>query len=48
MRPRTPLFLAAIDGYEDVCKYLLERGAKVDAGLQPLLAAAEVSFILIL
>jgi ankyrin repeat protein len=46
-RPRTPLFLAAMHGNKEVCRYLLAKGAKVDAGRQPLFAAAEVQFILI-
>jgi ankyrin repeat protein len=45
-RPRTPLCNAALDGNIDVCSYLLKKGAKVDAGFQPLTAAAGVySFI---
>jgi hypothetical protein len=44
LRPRTPLFLAALKGQIDVCRYLLEKGANFDGGenLQPLLGAAEV------
>jgi ankyrin repeat protein len=42
MRPRTPLFLAAMNGNIDVCRYLLEMGAKFDAGSQSLMAAAQV------
>jgi hypothetical protein len=42
MNPRTPLFLAALKGQIDVCTYLLGKGAKVDAGEQPLMAAAHV------
>jgi ankyrin repeat protein len=42
MRPRTPLFLAALYGNIKACRYLLEKGAKVDAGRQPLMAAAQV------
>jgi ankyrin repeat protein len=42
MRSRTPLCLAALSGNIEVCIYLLKRGAKVDAGLQPLISAAQV------
>jgi hypothetical protein len=45
--PTTPLCVAALNGNNEVCKYLLERGAKVDAGNQPLLFAAEVDLLLI-
>jgi ankyrin repeat protein len=45
MRPRTPLFLAALYGNIKVCSYLLENGARVDGGegLQPLSGAAGVN-----
>jgi hypothetical protein len=45
-RPRTPLFLAALNGNIEVCRYLLKMGAKVDGGegLQPLMAAAQVYY----
>jgi hypothetical protein len=42
---QTPLCLAALKGKIKVCKYLLEKGANVDAGYQPLAAAAEVGNI---
>jgi ankyrin repeat protein len=42
MNPRTPLCLAALNGNIDVCRYFLEKGAKVDRGYQPLMAAAYV------
>jgi ankyrin repeat protein len=42
LHPRTPLCLAALKGNFEICKYLLEKGAKVDAGLQPLIYAAQV------
>jgi hypothetical protein len=45
MRPTTPLCIASLNGNIEVCKYdkyLLEIGAKVDSGNQPLLAAAQV------
>jgi hypothetical protein len=42
MRPRTPLFLAALLGNIKACRYLLEKGAIVDRGYQPLTAAAQV------
>jgi ankyrin repeat protein len=41
-RPRTPLFLAAMNGNIEFCRCLLGKGAIVDAGLQPLMCAAEV------
>jgi hypothetical protein len=44
LRQRTPLYDAALNGNIEVCKYLLEKGAKVDAGRQPLLAAAQVYY----
>jgi ankyrin repeat protein len=47
VRPRTPLFLASLNGNIEVCIYLLKRGAKVDAGVQPLLGASQVYFFLI-
>jgi ankyrin repeat protein len=39
---QTPLCLAALAGKIKVCKYLLEKFANVDAGFQPLSAAAQV------
>jgi hypothetical protein len=42
MRPRTPLFLAAMHGNMKACTYLLGKGARVDGGRQPLIAAAQV------
>jgi ankyrin repeat protein len=42
MRQRTALYLAAFYGDTEVCKYLLKSGASVDAGVQPLMAAAQV------
>jgi hypothetical protein len=42
MNRRTPLFLAALKGQIDVCTYLLGKGARVDGGRQPLIAAAQV------
>jgi ankyrin repeat protein len=42
LHPTTTLCNAALDGNIDVCRYLLKKGAKVDAGFQPLMAAAEV------
>jgi hypothetical protein len=45
--PKTPLYEAALNGNIEVCKYLLKKGAKVDAGRQPLTAAAQVLFCLI-
>jgi hypothetical protein len=42
LRQKTPLFFAALNGNIEVCRYLLEKGAKVDAGRQPLIAAAQV------
>jgi ankyrin repeat protein len=47
MSPSTALRNAASNGNIDVCRYLLERGAKVDAGSQPLMAAAQVNSLLI-
>jgi ankyrin repeat protein len=44
MRQRTPLNDAALNGNFEACKYLLEKGAKVDAGVQPLMVAAQVLF----
>ncbi len=41
-RTASPLFLAAGGGNLEVCKYLLGNGAKIDAGTQPLLFAAQV------
>jgi hypothetical protein len=41
-RPRTPLFLAACYGNMKACRYLLEKGAIVDKGYRPLMAAAQV------
>jgi ankyrin repeat protein len=41
-RPRTPLYEAALIGDIDICNYLLGKGAKVDRGYQPLMAAAQV------
>jgi ankyrin repeat protein len=39
----TPLYLATREGRIDVCKYLLEKGAKVNSGdTPPLLNAAQV------
>jgi hypothetical protein len=38
----TPLYLASLD--VEVCKYILEKGASVDVGIQPLSAAAQVLF----
>jgi ankyrin repeat protein len=43
-RPRTPLYEAALSGNIEVCRYLLGKGAKVDAGFQPILVAAEVPY----
>jgi ankyrin repeat protein len=45
MRQITPLAVAALKGSVEVCKYLLKAGAKVDAGYQPLLIAAQVQII---
>jgi ankyrin repeat protein len=42
MNPRTPLFLAAWYGNMKACRYLLETGAKVNTGRQPLIVAAQV------
>jgi ankyrin repeat protein len=42
MRPTTPLRNAASKGNIDVCGFLLEKGAIVDRGYQPLMAAAHV------
>jgi ankyrin repeat protein len=39
---RTPLSLAAQNGNIEVCRYLLDKGAILDAGYQPLIAAAWV------
>jgi ankyrin repeat protein len=39
---QTHLCLAVLSGQIEVCQYLLEKGAKVDAGRQPLMAAALV------
>jgi ankyrin repeat protein len=47
MRQRTPLYDAALNGNFEACKYLLEKGAKVDVGKQPLMAAAQVYSLLI-
>lgn len=44
-RLRSPFSFAAAGGKEDVCKLLLELGANVDKGHQPLLVAAEVCLI---
>jgi ankyrin repeat protein len=41
---QTPLYLAAMGGRVEVCNYLMGKGASVDAGTQPLLAAATVLF----
>jgi hypothetical protein len=38
----TPLYEAALSGNFKVCRFLLVSGAKVDAGRQPLFAAAQV------
>jgi ankyrin repeat protein len=46
MCQRNPLYEAALNGNFEACRYFLEKGAKVDAGEQPLMAAAQVySFI---
>jgi ankyrin repeat protein len=42
LRPSTPLCTAALTGNIEVCRYFLEKGAIVDKGYQPLIAAAEV------
>jgi ankyrin repeat protein len=41
----TPLSVASFNGNIEVCIYLLEIGAKVDAGYQPLFGAAGVNFL---
>jgi ankyrin repeat protein len=42
LRPRTPLYEATLNGNIEACRFLLVSGAKVDAGRQPLVAAAQV------
>ncbi len=39
----TPLFNASLGGHTELCGYLLEKGAIVDSGYQPLMIAAQVS-----